>query len=51
MAAQAEQWPIVAGDIVTTGTITDAAPMQPGHRFETRLSDPRLPGVTLSTLA
>ena len=49
MAAQAEQWPIVAGDIVTTGTITDAAPMRPGHRFETRLSDPRLPGLALTT--
>lgn len=51
MAAQREQWPIVAGDIVTTGTITDAAPMLPGHRFETRLSDPRLPGVVLRTEA
>jgi 2-oxo-3-hexenedioate decarboxylase len=46
----AEQWPIVAGDIVTTGTITDAAPMRPGHRFESRLSDPRLPGLALTTL-
>lgn len=51
MAAQAEQWPIAAGDIVTTGTITDAAPMRPGHRFHTVLSDPRLPGVALTTLA
>lgn len=51
MAAQREQWPIVAGDIVTTGTITDAAPMRPGHRFETRLSDPRFPGVVLRTEA
>ena len=30
-------WPIVAGDIVTTGTITDAAPMRPGQRWQTRL--------------
>ncbi|MGZ5206198.1 MAG: 2-keto-4-pentenoate hydratase [Caldimonas sp.] len=51
MAAQAEQWPIVPGDIVTTGTITDAAPMAPGQRFETRLSDPRLPGMVLRTQA
>ena len=51
MAVQAEQWPIVAGDIVTTGTITDAAPMRPGHRFESRLSDARLPGLALTTLA
>ena len=51
MVAQPEQWPIAAGDIVTTGTITDAAPMRPGHRFESRLSDPRLPGMALTTLA
>ena len=51
MAAQREQWPIAAGDVVTTGTITDAAPMLPGQRFQTRLSEPRLPGVTLSTEA
>ena len=51
MAAQREQWPIVAGDIVTTGTITDAAPMRPGHRFETRLSDMRLAGMALRTEA
>lgn len=51
MAAQREQWPIVAGDIVTTGTITDAAPMLPGQRFQTRLSDARLRGVTLRTEA
>lgn len=51
MAAQREQWPIAAGDIVTTGTITDAAPMLPGQRFETRLSDARLPGMALRTQA
>ena len=51
MAAQPHRWPIAAGDIVTTGTITDAAPMRPGHRFETRLSDPRLPNMALTTLA
>src|SRR6185437_1843716 len=27
MTAQPQRWPIVSGDIVTTGTITDAAPM------------------------
>jgi 2-oxo-3-hexenedioate decarboxylase len=50
MAEQPQRWPIVAGDIVSTGTITDAAAMLPGQRFETRLSDPRLPGVALLTL-
>ena len=51
MAAQPQRWPISAGDIVTTGTLTDAAPMLPGKRFHTRLSDPRLPGLTLRAVA
>ena len=50
MATQPHRWPIAAGDIVTTGTITDAAPMRPGRRFQTRLSDPRVPGMALTTL-
>jgi len=51
MAARPERWPIVAGDIVTTGTITDAAPLAPGQRWQTRLSDPRFAGMTLNTTA
>ncbi|MEP7301586.1 MAG: hydratase [Caldimonas sp.] len=51
MAGQAQLWPILAGDIVTTGTITDAAPMRPGECYQTRLSDARLAGVTLRTTA
>ena len=50
MAAQPQQWPIGAGDIVTTGTITDAAPLvAAGVRWQTRLSDPRLAAMTLDT--
>ena len=49
MAAQPQHWPIRAGDVVTTGTITDAAPMLPGQRFHTSLSDPRLQGLVLRT--
>jgi 2-keto-4-pentenoate hydratase len=49
MAAQPQRWPIVAGDIVTTGTITDAAPLVAGVRWQTRLSDPRLAPMTLDT--
>jgi 2-keto-4-pentenoate hydratase len=49
MAAQPQRWPIVAGDIVTTGTITDAAPLRPGERWQTRLSDPRFAPMTLIT--
>ena len=52
MAAQPQQWPLGAGDIVTTGTITDAAPLvAPGVRWQTRLSDPRLAAMTLETKA
>lgn len=51
MAERPERWPIVAGDIVTTGTITDAAPLAPGQRWQTRLSDPRFAGMTLRTTA
>jgi len=47
MHAQAPHWPIRAGDIVTTGTLTDAWPMASGMRFETRLSDPRLSALKL----
>ena len=42
MHAQPRHWPIRPGDVVTTGTITDAWPMAAGMRFETRLSDERL---------
>ena len=51
MHAQPQRWPIVAGDIVTTGTLTDAWPLAPGERWQTALSDPRLPGLTLRTEA
>ena len=51
MAAQPQRWPIVAGDIVSTGTITDAAPLRAGERWQTRLSDARLAAMTLRTVA
>jgi len=51
MAAQPQRWPIVAGDIVSTGTITDAAPLHPGECWQTRLSDLRLAAMTLRTVA
>jgi 2-oxo-3-hexenedioate decarboxylase len=49
MHAQLVRWPIRAGDVVTTGTITDAYPMAPGHRYESVLSDERLAGLALTT--
>ena len=51
MAAQPVAWPILPGDVVTTGTITDAWPLLPGQRWQTRLSDARLSGLTLTTTA
>ncbi len=51
MAEQTSRWPVVAGDIVTTGTITDAAPLAPGQHWQTRLSDPRFAGMSLRTTA
>jgi 2-oxo-3-hexenedioate decarboxylase len=51
MHAQTPQWPIAAGDIVTTGTITDAWPLAPGEHWESVLSEPRLPGLTLNIQA
>ena len=50
MAEHTPGWPIRPGDIVTTGTITDAWPMQPGQRWHTSLSDVRLQGLTLATV-
>jgi 2-oxo-3-hexenedioate decarboxylase len=47
MATQVQRWPIDAGDVVTTGTLTDAWPMMPGQQWRTSLSDARLPGLSL----
>ena len=51
MAAQPQRWPILPGDVVTTGTLTDAWPLLPGQHWQTRLSDPRLSGLNLSIVA
>lgn len=39
--------PLTAGELVTTGTITDALPMLPGERWHTRLRGLDLPGMEL----
>jgi 2-oxo-3-hexenedioate decarboxylase len=49
MAQHTPGWPVQAGDVVTTGTITDAWPLAPGERWQTRLSDARLSPLTLLT--
>jgi 2-keto-4-pentenoate hydratase len=51
MALHTPGWPIRPGDVVTTGTITDAWPLAPGQRWQTRLSDARLASLTLHTEA
>jgi 2-keto-4-pentenoate hydratase len=51
MALHTPAWHIVPGDIVTTGTITDAWPLLPGQTWATTLSDARLTPLTLSTAA
>ena len=51
MAEYTPDWPIRPGDVVTTGTITDAWPLSPGQRWQTRLSDARLTPLTLITEA
>ncbi len=40
---------IAPGDIVTTGTLTDAQPLEPDQRWETRLEGVDLPGLVLVT--
>jgi 2-oxo-3-hexenedioate decarboxylase len=51
MHAQVPRWPIEAGHIVSTGTLTDAWPMSPGERWQTILSDGRLAGLELQVEA
>lgn len=51
MLAQEHGWAVLPGYVVTTGTITDAAPLLPGQRWSTRLSDTRLANLTLRTRA
>jgi 2-keto-4-pentenoate hydratase len=50
MARQQPRWEIRAGELVTTGTITDAYPLAPGMTCRSVLSDTRLPGLTLRTI-
>ena len=47
MAGQAQAWPILPGDIVTTGTLTDAWPLKAGQSWATLLSDQRLSNLAL----
>ena len=47
MAELTPRWRVRAGDLVTTGTLTDAWPVEAGERWRTEPDDARLPGLTL----
>ena len=51
MRAHSPGWQARAGEVVTTGTITDAWPIAAGEHWQTRLSDPRLTGLSVQTEA
>lgn len=51
MALTTPHWHLAAGDVVTTGTITDAWPLASGQRWGTALSDARLAGLELTVTA
>jgi len=47
LARQPEAPGLAAGEIVTTGVITDAHPVAPGERWSTRLNGVALPGLSV----
>jgi len=47
LAAQTGAAPLVAGEAITTGTITDAHAVRPGEVWSTRLQGLPLPGLTV----
>jgi 2-oxo-3-hexenedioate decarboxylase len=49
MATTTPHWALQAGDVVSTGTITDAQPIAPGQCWHTRLTDRRLSALVLRT--
>ncbi len=49
MAEHSPRWRVRAGDVVTTGTITDAWPMAPGQVWRSRPDHAALHGLTLRT--
>lgn len=48
LAADTAAARLSAGEIVTTGTLTDAAPVMPGDNWTTRLDGIDLPGATIN---
>lgn len=50
MVQHSPRWSVRAGDVVTTGTITDAWPMAPGQRWRSQPDHAALRGLTFLTL-
>ncbi|MDF0599732.1 hypothetical protein P1J78_03205 [Psychromarinibacter sp. C21-152] len=48
LARVPEEPPLKAGDIVTTGTLTDAMPVKPGERWTTEIAGCDLPGLDVT---
>ena len=48
LLSQPQFAPLSAGEIVSTGTLTDAYPIEPGHTWTTAFSGVSLPGLTVS---
>lgn len=51
MAVQTPGTRVAAGEVVTTGTLTDAWPVAPGETWRTRPGDARLPGLSVTFTA
>ena len=47
LAAQSDFPPLCAGEIISTGTMTDAAPVAPGETWSTQFAGDELPGMTV----
>jgi len=48
LAMDPDATPVGEGEIITTGTLTDAEPISPGDRWTTRLDGIDLPGATIT---
>jgi 2-oxo-3-hexenedioate decarboxylase len=47
LAGQSDFPPLAAGEIISTGTLTDAAPVAPGETWSTEITGLPLPGMTV----
>jgi 2-oxo-3-hexenedioate decarboxylase len=47
LSVQPDAPPLTAGELISTGTLTDAHPVSPGERWTTELSGLPLPGLTI----